>query len=152
MVDLSMEVVQKVMQLLVTKAMLEPHIAELYARFADKLVKVSKAFEKTLLALCQQLFEEQDAVAVVADVASDETTSDPPSPEAARHKLLEEGLARKKSIGLMHFIGELYHVGLIKGRIMSACLQRLLQPDDEERLDCFHGAIPVDELGRDFGR
>ena len=133
---LSMDVVQKVMQLLVTKAMLEPHFAELYARFADKLVKVSKAFKKTLLALCQQLFEEQDA-AVVADVASDETTSEPLSPEAARDKLLEEGLARKRSIGLMHFIGELYHVGLIKGHIMIACLQRLLQPDDEERLDCF---------------
>ncbi|GKZ01285.1 hypothetical protein MPSEU_001079500 [Mayamaea pseudoterrestris] len=153
---LTKPVISKMMRLLVDKAMLEPHFCELYARFAERLGKAHKSFRRTLLALCQELFNEQDvvatssgngaAVAAAADTGNgggnaastssaaalnDSTTSD------AREKELDELLARKKSIGLMHFIGELYHVGLIKGDIMIGCLQKLLQPDDEERLDCF---------------
>lgn len=148
---LSKQVISKIMMLLVQKAMLEPHFAELYARFADNLSRVHKAFKKTLLSLCQRLFEEQGAAGSSSaspgdtEFKDEASTNPPPTGDHGKEndtmtqseKELDELVARKKVIGLMHFIGELYHVGLIKGHIMVACLQRLLQPDDEERMDCF---------------
>jgi translation initiation factor 4G len=122
---LSKDAIVKIMTLIVNKAMLEPHFCELYAKFSLKLTGVHKAFRRALLDLCQAMFHQSD---VMPEFPADMAPAD---------RELEEIKARRKSIGLMQFIGELYHVGVIKGEIMIACLERLLQPDDEERLDCF---------------
>jgi translation initiation factor 4G len=37
----------------------------------------------------------------------------------------------------VQFIGELYKIKLLKPVIMLSCLELLLQPDDEEKLECF---------------
>lgn len=122
---LSKQVVQDCMELIVDKAMTEPHFAELYARFCSKLATVHKTFKKTLLAICQHQFEESDKEPVLpADM----------DPAERKYHL---GFSKRKSIGLMQFIGELYKIKLIKGGIMIGCLERLLVDDDDERLECF---------------
>lgn len=122
---LSIDVVKQCMTLIVEKAMLEPHFAELYATFSAKISNVHKIFKKSLLALCQEMFELTDK--------EPELSADLDSAE----RQFELNKSRKKSIGLMHFIGELYKLGLIRGEIMISCLNRLLVFDDEERLECF---------------
>jgi hypothetical protein len=107
-VVVSPPVLSEIFQLIVTKAMAEPHFADLYARFCSKLCSVHKLFKKTLLSLCQTLFQET--------AASED---------------------RKQSIGLMQFLGELYQVNIIKANIMVECLSGLLKAGDEERLECF---------------
>jgi hypothetical protein len=122
---LSKQVVQDCMTMIVDKAMTEAHFAELYARFCSKLATVHKTFKKTLLAICQQQFEETDKE---PDLPADM------DPAERKYQL---GFSKRKSIGLMQFIGELYKMKLIKGGIMIGCLERLLVHDDEEQLECF---------------
>jgi hypothetical protein len=122
---LSKQVVQDCMTMIVDKAMTEPHFAELYARFCFKLASVHKTFKKTLLAICQDQFEETDKEPEL------------PADMDPAEKKYQLGFSKRKSIGLMQFIGELYKMKLIKGGIMIGCLQRLLVHDDEEQLECF---------------
>jgi len=111
--DTEAEIVRNTMALVLEKAMLEPHFAEMYASFCTKLSASNPSFRKTLLTLCQTKFDE-------TEIEKENTL-----------------LMKKKSIGLMKFIGELYKSKHIKGRIMVGCLRRLLKPDDEEKLECF---------------
>ena len=117
---LSSVVLKESMTLVVEKAMMEPHFAELYASFTTKLANVNKDFRTTLLVLCQEQFEK--------------TNKEEEEAAAAKE---QQQVLKNKSIGLMKFIGELYKNQLIKGRVMVGCLQRLLQPDDEEKVECF---------------
>lgn len=124
-VVLTKETVRQVILMIVDKAMLEPHFAELYARFSAKITSVHKVFRKTLLGICQELFEETDKEPEL-----------PPDMDPLEREF-ELNKSRQKSIGLMSFIGQLYQMSIIKGHIMIECLQRLMVVDDEERLECF---------------
>jgi translation initiation factor 4G len=114
------------MKLVVEKAMTEPHFAELYARLSTKLSDVHRAFKRTILGICQEEFE-----ATESEDKNDHADLTPAEKASA------DRLARKKSIGLMKYIGELYVMKLIKVQIMISCLERLLVHDDEEKLECF---------------
>jgi len=119
------EIIDASMSLVLEKASHEPHFAELYANFAMKISRVHKSFRKTLLYLCQEEFEKSDTIVVEEDL----------DPAEREMEILK---ARKKTIGLMRFIGELYKMKLLKGVIMISCLQRLVkEQDDEDRLECF---------------
>ena len=121
--EIDKKVVHDSMSMIVDKAMEEPHFAELYARFSSNLAKVHKIFKKTLLALCESHF---DDTAESGDSAADMADTDE-----------EAIMIKKKYIGLMQFIGELYRVDIIKGKIMISCLERLFVRADEEKLECF---------------
>ena len=122
---ISKQMIKESMQLVVDKAMQEPHFAEMYARFTGKLALTHKAFKKTLLNICRSEFDTSDQDPILPD--------DMPKPERDLSLLI----SRKKAVGLMQFIGELYKLQMIKGEIMIGCLRRLLVHDDEERLECF---------------
>lgn len=49
--------------------------------------------------------------------------------EEARYK------ARRRSIGNMKFIGELFKLNIITASIMDGCIQKLLRNGDEESLE-----------------
>jgi MIF4G domain len=153
---LSKAMIQKSMSLIVQKAMMESHFAELYASFCSKLATLHKAFKKTLLQQCQEQFEKTipksgtDSSSFIVPAHIQENALEA---EFYRNKL------KRQSIGLMQFIGELYKLQLIKHSIMIGCLQRLLfsvalpplpnmdsstgsSPNhlstvDEEKLECF---------------
>ena len=121
-VGLCQNLLKDSMSLVLEKAMTEPHFAELYAGFSSKLSVAHTGFRNVLLALCKEKFDE-------AHKEEEDNMADNESKKAK--------LQKKKSIGLMRFIGELYKNQLMKGRIMVSCLQLLLCPDDEEKLECY---------------
>jgi MIF4G domain len=142
--NLSKEVVQDCMALILKKAMGEPHFAELYAKFSAKLTTVHRAFKRTLLSLCQEEFykaDQQDESQTSDAKDASAEMNDKKTPEEKAKEAAEQSyagkLAKKHYIGLMQFIGELYRHKLMKGGIMIGCLERLFVQDDEEKLECF---------------
>lgn len=124
--ELSTNLLHESMLLVVNKAMLEPHFAELYACFSAKLADSHPLYRKVLLQLCQKKYaevekEEQQYDSRLGGVADADRAS----------------VAKKRSIGLMRYIGELYKNKLLQGHIMIDCLKQLLRPDDEEKLECY---------------
>jgi MIF4G domain/MA3 domain len=120
---ISQDLIKMTMSIVVEKAMLEPHFAELYARLSVRLAAIHKTFKRIVLYLCQEQFEltgKLDEAAPLDSASVAETTQN-----------------KKKSIGLMKFIGELYVMNLIKSSIMISCCERLLCPTDEEKLESF---------------
>merc|ERR1711887_84416 len=43
---------------------------------------------------------------------------------------------RRRSLGNIRFIGELYKIKMLNGRIMHECIRKLLVQTDEESLEC----------------
>jgi len=130
--------------LIVDKAQLEPHFSSMYAQLCQKLSlydKQSKKFRKMLLTRCQEEFE-QDLASKIAEACK--VAESPDDTEEMKAQLLEyhTNLCRKKYLGHMRFIGELYKNDLISIRIMIFCLPFLLDADssdavDEEKIECF---------------
>ena len=47
-----------------------------------------------------------------------------------------ERKARRRSLGNIRFIGELYKLEMLTARIMHECVKKLLKTTDEESLEC----------------
>jgi len=130
--------------LIVDKAQMEPHFSSMYAQLCHKLSlydKQNKKFRKMLLTRCQEEFE-QDLASKVAQAC--QIAQSPDDSEDIKAQLLEyhTNLCRKKYLGHMRFIGELYKNDLISIRVMIFCLPFLLDADssdavDEEKVECF---------------
>ena len=43
---------------------------------------------------------------------------------------------RRRSLGNIRFIGELYRIKMLNGNIMHGCIRKLLKETDEESLEC----------------
>ena len=135
--------------MIVDKAQSEPHFSSMYAQLCLHLTKVpnllvvegdaaavggssrstnSKAFKKLLLTRCQAEFEEEMSKKIAKAVAGIDDVD-----EQAYH----EGLIKKKYLGHMRFIGELYKGDLIKLEVMLFCLGTLLEGYEEEKIECF---------------
>uniref|UniRef100_A0A7S1GLC7 MI domain-containing protein n=1 Tax=Cyclophora tenuis TaxID=216820 RepID=A0A7S1GLC7_CYCTE len=87
-----------------------------------------KAFKKMLLTRCQQEFEEEipTKIAKAIEGVEDKEEQD-----------YHSKIVKKKYLGHMRFIGELYKVDMIKNDIMLWCLKTLLQDFEEEKVECF---------------
>lgn len=48
----------------------------------------------------------------------------------------EERKFRRRSVGTVTFIGELYKIGMLTSNIISICIQSLLDPNSEDKLEC----------------
>ena len=48
----------------------------------------------------------------------------------------QEMKLRRRSLGNIRFIGELYKIKMITGKIMHECIRKLLLQTDEESLEC----------------
>ena len=48
----------------------------------------------------------------------------------------QEMKLRKRSLGNIRFIGELYKIRMLNGKIMHECIRKLLTQTDEESLEC----------------
>jgi MIF4G domain len=131
------ELIGITMKIVVDKAMMEPHFAELYAQLSVNLATVHKLFKRTVLRLCEEQFELTGRLDGVSEGNVDAETSNNNTELKQKSSLIANAAAKKKSIGLMKFIGELYVMGLIKTSIMISCCERLLCPTDEEKLESF---------------
>jgi len=140
----TIESLKGAISLIVDKAQLEPHFSSMYAQLCNTLSlhdKQNKKFRKMLLTRCQEEFE-QDLASKVAEACK--IAESPDHTEEIKAQLVEyhTNICRRKYLGHMRFIGELYKNDLISIRVMIFCLPFLLDADssdavDEEKIECF---------------
>ncbi|KAK4226079.1 hypothetical protein QBC38DRAFT_444954 [Podospora fimiseda] len=146
---------RQVIQLTFEKATDEAHWASMYAKFCKRMLETMSPeirdenitdktgavvsggplFRKYLLNRCQTEFERGWKVDLPP---VPEETKDPKTGEAAM--LSDEyyiaAAAKRRGLGLVQFIGELYKLGMLTERIMHECVHKLLEfkdmPDEAE--------------------
>lgn len=140
---------RQVIELTFAKAVDEAHWSNMYARFCAKmltkidpeiydehikdpkgqLVKGGALFRKYLLNRCQEEFERG-----WSDQLPTNEDGSPLDPELMSDEYYAAVGAKRRGLGLIRFIGELYFLGMLTERIMHACMQLLLnnpEPSEE---------------------
>jgi translation initiation factor 4G len=123
------------------KALTEPTFCEMYATFCAELAIVLPefveddekiTFRRVLLNKCQEEFEHGELEQEEAEKVEleGETQLDPKEREEKRSS------ARRRMLGNIRFIGELYKKSMLTERIMHECIKKLLgeyqHPDEED--------------------
>lgn len=124
------------------KALMEPTFCEMYAQFCVKLAadlpeftendeKIT--FKRVLLNKCQEEFERGEREQEEAEKDEEEHVEIKMTPEEREDKRLK---ARRRMLGNIRFIGELYKKSMLTERIMHECIKKLLgdiqNPDEED--------------------
>ena len=132
-----------ILNLMVDKAQTEPHFSAMYATLCRNLAERNAAWKKKMLAHCQTEFEHDVAwhtARLDERLASMEDTSSNTNATEDMDRDYQIVQIRKKYVGHVQFIGELFKLKLIKPDIMIWCLSRLLfhkDEADEDDLECF---------------
>ena len=142
---------RQVIQLTFEKATDEAHWAEMYAQFCQRMLESMSPeikdenirdkkgevvhggalFRKYLLNRCQEEFERGWKINI----------GDKPEGETEESAMLSdqyyiEAAAKRRGLGLVRFIGELYKLGMLTERIMHECVKKLVDyegmPDEAE--------------------
>ncbi|XP_076833025.1 eukaryotic translation initiation factor 4 gamma 1 isoform X1 [Brachyhypopomus gauderio] len=150
-----------VIDLIFEKAISEPNFSVAYANMCRCLMGlkvptsdkpgVTVNFRKLLLNRCQKEFEK--------DKDDDETFEakqqelDAATVEEERQRLKEEldeakDKARRRSLGNIKFIGELFKLKMLTEPIMHDCVVKLLKNHDEESLECLCRLLST--IGKDL--
>ncbi|XP_077167495.1 eukaryotic translation initiation factor 4 gamma 3 isoform X4 [Paroedura picta] len=150
-----------VIDLVFEKAIDEPSFSVAYANMCRCLVtlKVPMAekpgstvnFRKLLLNRCQKEFEKDKADDDVFEKKQKELEAATAAEERTRlHDELEEAKdkARRRSIGNIKFIGELFKLKMLTEAIMHDCVVKLLKNHDEESLECLCRLLTT--IGKDL--
>ncbi|KAJ6656846.1 hypothetical protein lerEdw1_003177 [Lerista edwardsae] len=150
-----------VIDLVFEKAIDEPSFSVAYANMCRCLVtlKVPMAdkpgstvnFRKLLLNRCQKEFEKDKADDDVFEKKQKELEAAVTPEERTRlHDELEEAKdkARRRSIGNIKFIGELFKLKMLTEAIMHDCVVKLLKNHDEESLECLCRLLTT--IGKDL--
>ncbi|ODQ66664.1 ARM repeat-containing protein, partial [Nadsonia fulvescens var. elongata DSM 6958] len=135
---------RQVIELTFAKATDEAHWSSMYARFCQKMqeeidpqiqdrsildkeglpVRSNMLFRKYLLSRCQAEFEKGWVDKIPTH---DETT--PTDAQSMSEDYYKAAAAKRRGLGLIKFIGELYMLDMITERIMHGCIQRLLMTE-----------------------
>ena len=146
--------VLNILNLLVEKAQTEPHFSAMYATLCRNLAERNGAWKRKILAHCQTEFEhdvawhtarlderlEEKSRASKNKSSSMEDISSNTNATEDMDRDYQVLQIRKKYVGHVQFIGELFKLKLIKPDIMIWCLSRLLfhkEEADEDDLECF---------------
>jgi translation initiation factor 4G len=147
---------RQVIQLTFEKATDEAHWASMYAKFCKRMLEMMSSeirdesildkngnvvsggalFRKYLLNRCQEEFERGWKVDL-----PEQPTTEGDDKKAAEAALLSDeyyiaAAAKRRGLGLVQFIGELFKLGMLTERIMHECVRKLLEfqgvPDEAE--------------------
>ncbi|KAK7155995.1 hypothetical protein R3I94_006155 [Phoxinus phoxinus] len=150
-----------VIDLIFEKAIAEPNFSVAYANMCRCLMGlkvpttdkpgVSVNFRKLLLNRCQKEFEkdkDDDEAFEKKQKELDAATGD-----EVKQKLKEEledakDKARRRSLGNIKFIGELFKLKMLTETIMHDCIVKLLKNHDEESLECLCRLLST--IGKDL--
>lgn len=149
---------RQVIQLTFEKATDEAHWASMYAKFCKRMLETmspeirdesildknqnvvsgGNLFRKYLLNRCQEEFERGWQVNLPEKPEGEEGDNEKKSDEAVM--LSDEyyiaAAAKRRGLGLVQFIGELYKLGMLTERIMHECVKKLVDytgiPDEAE--------------------
>merc|ERR1712142_1156754 len=151
------------MELVFEKAVDEPAFSVAYAQMC-KVMQMKKVpvdggneenmyvnFRKLLISRCQKEFEKDymenlDREKYVQDMAA-ATTEDDKKRVKIEFEQMEMKL-RRRSLGNIRFIGELYKLNMLTARIMHECVKKLLMTTDEESLECLCRLVTT--VGKDL--
>lgn len=124
------------------KALMEPTFCEMYALFCVKLAadlpeftenEEKFTFKRVLLNKCQEEFERGEREQEEAEKDEEEHVEVKMTAEEREEKRLK---ARRRMLGNIRFIGELYKKSMLTERIMHECIKKLLgeyqNPDEED--------------------
>ncbi|KAM6927849.1 eukaryotic translation initiation factor 4 gamma 3 [Xenentodon cancila] len=150
-----------VIDLVFEKAIDEPSFSVAYGNMCHALatLKVQMTdkpnstvnFRKLLLNRCQKEFEKDKVDDVVFERKQKELDSAATAMERERlQEELEEAKnkARRRSIGNIRFIGELFKLKMLTEAIMHDCVVKLLKNHDEESLECLCRLLTT--IGKDL--
>uniref|UniRef100_F7CGV3 Eukaryotic translation initiation factor 4 gamma 1 n=1 Tax=Monodelphis domestica TaxID=13616 RepID=F7CGV3_MONDO len=154
-----------VIDLIFEKAISEPNFAVSYANMCHCLMglkvprtdkpEVTVNFRKLLLTRCQKEFEKDKKDNKEFEKKQKEMNEAAMAEERSRLKEeLEEaqGKARRRSLGNMKFIGELFKLKMLTEAIMHDCVAKLLKNPDEESLECLCGLLTTVGKSLDLGK
>lgn len=145
------ERMNRIIVLIFEKTIDEPNSVA-YAQLCHKLSKKSfainaqspKLFLKTLIGKCQNEFEnhvivESEGLAenlqsILQKIA--ETTDVDRKAEYEANYDEEKRKIRRRSVGTVRFIGELFKLGMLTPAIMIHCVSKLLDRNSEDKLEC----------------
>uniref|UniRef100_A0A673VZR5 Eukaryotic translation initiation factor 4 gamma 1 n=1 Tax=Salmo trutta TaxID=8032 RepID=A0A673VZR5_SALTR len=149
-----------VIDLIFEKAISEPNFSVAYANMCrclmglkvpttDKL-GVTVNFRKLLLNRCQKEFEKDKDDDVVFDKKQKELDAAAMEEKDRLKAELEEAkdMARRRSLGNIKFIGELFKLKMLTEAIMHDCIVKLLKNHDEESLECLCRLLST--IGKDL--
>ncbi|KAM3621369.1 uncharacterized protein V6R79_010350 [Siganus canaliculatus] len=150
-----------VIDLVFEKAIDEPSFSVAYANMCRCLATLrvpmtdkpntTVNFRKLLLNRCQKEFEKDKMDDVVFEKKQKELDSAASATERDRlQEELEEAKdkARRRSIGNIKFIGELFKLKMLTEAIMHDCVVKLLKNHDEESLECLCRLLTT--IGKDL--
>ncbi|XP_035277495.1 eukaryotic translation initiation factor 4 gamma 1a isoform X2 [Anguilla anguilla] len=150
-----------VIDLVFEKAISEPNFSVAYANMCRCLtgLKVPTAekqtvtvnFRKLLLNRCQMEFEKDKDNDQIFEQKQKEMEA--AATEEERQRLKEEleearEMARRRSLGNIKFIGELFKLKMLTEAIMHDCVVKLLKSHDEESLECLCRLLTT--IGKDL--
>ncbi|XP_052470163.1 eukaryotic translation initiation factor 4 gamma 1 isoform X10 [Carassius gibelio] len=150
-----------VIDLIFEKAISEPNFSVAYANMCRCLMGlkvptsdkpgVTVNFRKLLLNRCQKEFEKDKDDDVIFEQKQKEL--DAATEEEERQRLNEELVdakdkARRRSLGNIKFIGELFKLKMLTEPIMHDCIVKLLKNHDEESLECLCRLLST--IGKDL--
>lgn len=150
------ERLEKCIQLVFEKAISEPNYSVIYSQFCHDLSGISLpaeasqappagqapkkiTFKVMLLNQCQAEFEkhkdsksdeEVDQKAINNELNEQKKKEMTESFEEKKFKL------RRRAVGTVRFIGELYKIKMLNDKIMHECIKLLLSNEDEDSLEC----------------
>ncbi|XP_028974972.2 eukaryotic translation initiation factor 4 gamma 1a isoform X4 [Esox lucius] len=149
-----------VIDLIFEKAISEPNFSVAYANMCRCLTAlkvpttdkpgVTVNFRKLLLNRCQKEFEKDQDDDVIFEAKQKEMEAAKEEEKAGLKADLEEARdkARRRSLGNIKFIGELFKLKMLTEAIMHDCIVKLLKNHDEESLECLCRLLST--IGKDL--
>lgn len=146
LLDLSgQERLNSVIDLVFDKAVDEPGFCELYAKMCKVIASKNNNFCSLLVKKCQDEFETTDlydGLNVDERNLQIENETDVGKKKLMAEELYEEmRIRRKKYLGTIKLIGEMYKLGLLSPRIIGLCMAHLLDELSNENIECLCSLI-----------
>lgn len=139
------ERLNSVIDLVFDKAVDEPGFCELYARMCKVIAAKDAQFCFHLVRKCQEEFETSDlydGLNVEDRKAEIEKETDLVKKKLIYDELYEEmRLRRKKYLGTIKLIGEMYKLGLLLPKIIGLCMTHLIEEASNENIECLCSLI-----------
>ncbi|KAK4193967.1 hypothetical protein QBC35DRAFT_446304 [Podospora australis] len=141
---------RQVIQLTFEKATDEAHWASMYAKFCKRMLETMSSdirdenildkagnvvsggplFRKYLLNRCQTEFERGWKVDLPPAPEAKDDDKKTPGEVMLSEEYYIAAAAKRRGLGLVQFIGELYKLGMLTERIMHECVRKLLEYED----------------------
>lgn len=141
-------------QLVFEKAIAEPNYSTIYAKVCKRLSSINipheqlpdnkeakkpVTFRVMLLNQCQSEFEkhkDDTSGQTVKNEAIEKETDEAKRKELMEQQEEESFKIRRRAVGTVRFIGELYKIEMLNDKIMLNCVSLLLENGDEDSLEC----------------